>query len=63
MAFAPETRIVSFNHTIKSFEKFCVKNDKNKEWDIFKKNIGPAYQSYFFNLLLNSQSRVNLCFV
>ncbi|MBN8834492.1 MAG: hypothetical protein BGO53_00865 [Sphingobacteriales bacterium 39-19] len=54
MSSPPQKRIISFNQIIHSFEKFCKTYDFIDQWNIFKDRIGNAYQSYFFNLLLNS---------
>lgn len=54
MSSPPQKRIISFNQIINSFEKFCSTHEFNIQWKIFSENIGIAYQSYFFNLLLNS---------
>ncbi len=54
MTSPQDKRIESFNHIIRSFRRFCEENHKEKEWDIFKVNIGPGYQKYLFNLVLKS---------
>lgn len=56
-------RIESFNHVIRAFREFCTKNNLKDRWDIFTENIGPGYQKYFLNLVLNSEETQPMNFV
>ncbi len=60
MASPQKKRIESFNYIITAFRNFCTKNNKEKEWKIFEKNIGWGYQKYLFNLLLKSNYTDNI---
>lgn len=60
MSSKTSKRIASFNYIIKAFRQFCLERNKQQEWHIFEKQIGAAYQSYFFNLLLKNNETSSL---
>lgn len=62
MSSPQDKRIASFNYIIRSFKKFCEEHKKDREWKIFEQYMGPGYQKYFFNLVLNSDHTERLHF-
>src|SRR5690606_24921935 len=55
MASSPKKRLMSFNRIISEFKNFCFQQGDTESWEVFSRHIGLAYQSYFFNIVLDSQ--------
>ena len=54
MSKPQKERIMSFNKIIEAFREYCDNKKMSESWRIFLQNIGPAYHSYFLNLVLSA---------